>query len=463
MSDVRLAPGAHVHLVGIGGAGMSALARILLERGHTVSGSDLRSGRATAGLVAMGARVAVGHAAGHVDGADLVVITSAVGAANPELARARELGIAVLPRAALLELVMDGYRRVLVTGTHGKTTTSSMVAVALQAAGMDPSFAIGGSLHGAGQSAHHGAGDVFVAEADEAYRSFLHLTPDVAVVTNAEMEHHDEYADEAAVLAAFAQFLARRPLGGTALLCADDAGSVGLAAAADGDVRTYGEAQDADLRITGVVLDPDGGRFALTDRGTDLGPFAIKLAGRHNVLNAAAAVGAACAVGADLDAVRAGLADFTGTQRRFQVLGEARGVTVVDDYGHHPTEVAATLAAARQSHPVGRIVVVFQPHRYSRTAALGRDLGRALAAADVVVVTDVYPAGEEPVPGVTGALVADAAREDGAADVHLVGFTGDLPEAVASLARPGDLVLTMGAGDITEVGPVLLRRLEVPV
>ncbi len=451
---------ARVHLVGIGGSGMSALAQLLVEREVPVSGSDLRGGPACLVLEAMGAQVHVGHDARHVEGAALVVASSAVPPSNPEVVRARELGLPVLIRAQLLELVLRGRRRILVTGTHGKTTTTSMVTVALQAAGLDPSFAIGGALHGGGTSAHHGTGDAFVAEADEAYRSFLHLTPDCAVVTNVEMDHHDVYADEADVAAAFATFLDRRPADGLALLCADDAGARALAGAARSPVRTYGEAEDADLRVVDMRLGPEESSAGFVEDGVDLGRFTVAVPGRHNVLNAAAAAAAARWAGAEPDAVRSGLASFLGAQRRFQRLGIAGGVTVVDDYGHHPTELVATIAAARQTRPPGRVVAVFQPHRYSRTAALGRELGAALAGADLVLVTDVYAAGEAPVPGVDGRLVADAAAAAGGAMVRHVPTTGEAVRVLEELVTPGDLVLTLGAGDITEIGPVLLALLE---
>jgi UDP-N-acetylmuramate--alanine ligase len=454
-----LRPGARVHLVGIGGAGMSALAQLLLERGVTVSGSDLRGGLAAQAVAALGARVHVGHDAAHVGGAELVAVSNAIPGDNPEVVRARERGIPVLLRAELLELLMRDHRRILVTGTHGKTTTTAMVTVALQAAGLDPSFAIGGAVHDAGTSAHHGAGGVFVAEADEAYRSFLHLTGDCVVVTNVEMDHHDVYDSEAAVAEAFERFVGRASGAGPAVLCRDDPGATQLAAAAPGAVLTYGEHVDADLRITAHTPAPGGSAFRLTEGSADLGTFHLRVLGRHNVRNATAAVAAARWAGADLDAVRSGLAAFSGAQRRFQRIGEAGGVAVVDDYAHHPTEVAAVLDAARQAHPAGRVVAVFQPHLYSRTRAFAPALGQALAAADVVIVTDVYGARETPVPGVTGGLVVDSARARGA-EVHYVPGTGDVPDTVAGLARPGDLVLTLGAGDITEAGPVILRRLE---
>jgi len=457
--------GARVHLVGVGGAGMSALAHILLERGHPVSGSDLRGGRTCAALSAMGAAISVGHDAALVEGADVVAVSTAVPADNPELRRANELGLPVLRRAELLDALMSGQRRVLVSGTHGKTTTTAMTTVCLQAAGLDPSFAIGGVLAEAGTSAHHGSGGIFVAEADEAYNSFAWLTADAAVVTNVELDHHDHYADLAEVQRAFRHFLDRRPTApgggrsGPAVLCIDDAGARALLDAAAEPVWTYGEVPDARLRIVDVTLSRHGSRFRLVERGEDLGEFSVRLPGRHNVANATGAAAAARWAGAPVEAIRAALAAFAGAQRRFQRLGEAGGVTVVDDYGHHPTELAATLAAARQTAPAGRVVAVFQPHRYSRTAALGRELGAALRGADVAVVTDVYPAGEAPVPGVTGLIVAEAARAAGVA-TSFVPSGGDLVEAVTGVVREGDLVLTLGAGDITELGPVLLRRLE---
>lgn len=460
----RLEDGATIHLVGVGGAGMSALAHILLERGYPVSGSDLRGGRTCNALVAMGATVHVGHDATHVDGADLVVVSSAVPDDNPELTAAHELGIPVLQRAELLEELMIGRRRLLVAGTHGKTTATAMVTVCLQAAGLDPSFAIGGMLTEAGTSAHHGTGAVFVAEADEAYGSFRWLTPDAAIVTNVEHDHHDHYADLQEIEAAFRAFLGRRPVdGGTrsgpAIVCLDDAGARGLLATTAPPVITYGETAGADVRIHDVVLAPDGSNFALDDRGEDLGTFRLRLPGRHNIANATAAVVAARWAGCEPDTARRALASFGGAQRRFQRLGTAGGVTVVDDYGHHPTELAATLAAARQAAPSGRVVAVFQPHRYSRTAALGGALGAALAGADVAVVTDVYAAGEAPVPGVTGSVVADAARAGGV-ETHYVARGEDLVATIAGVVGRGDLVVTLGAGDVTEVGPVLLRHLE---
>jgi len=458
-ADVKLRPGMRVHLIGIGGAGMSALAWILLQRSHPVSGSDLRAGRAVTALRSMGAEIFTGHEPAFVDRAELVVASTAIPDTNPELARARELGLPVLHRAELLAALMADLRQLLIAGTHGKTTTTSMVAVCLQTAGLDPSFAIGGTLHDAGTSAHHGTGAWFVAEADESDSSFLNYTPDVAIVTNVDLDHHDEFADLAAVDRAFLAFLGRRRPDGVAIACIDDGGVRRVLPQVDAPVETYGGHGDATLRIVDVVLHPSGGRFGLIHRGEDVGRFEISLPGRHNVANATAAALAGVHAGADWDAIRRGLAIFAGANRRFERLGSAGGVTLVDDYGHHPAELAATLAAARQTAPDGRVVAVFQPHRFSRTAAMGADLGAALTGADVVIVTDVYGAGEQPVAGVTGALVADAAAEAGA-QVHYVPSVADVPGRLLELVRPGDLVLTLGAGDITEVGPVALERLR---
>jgi UDP-N-acetylmuramate--alanine ligase len=441
-----------VHLIGVGGAGMSGIARILLHRGHAVSGSDLQEGRTVAELRMLGARVEIGHAAEHVGEAEIVVISTAVPASNPELGAARSRGLPVLRRAEMLAALMEHDTSVLISGTHGKTTTTSMVVVALQAAGGDPSFAIGGSLNESGTNAHSGTDGVFVAEADESDRSFLVYRPDLAVVTNLELDHPEEFPDLAAVTDAFEAFLARRPVGALAVVCLDDPGSAALTQRIDGPLVTYGTDPRADVRL---VVDGAGGATVRVDgRGLAL---ELSVPGRHNQLNATAALAVCRALDVDLVAAGEGLARFTGAARRFQRLGEAGGVTVVDDYAHHPTELRATLAAAR-SVPCDRIVLVVQPHRYSRTQALGAELGRAAAAAELVVVTDVYGSSEAPVPGISGRIVADAAEAAGAKVVyqpHLAEVVDELAERVV----PGDLVLITGAGDVTHVGPALLTRL----
>ncbi len=440
-----------VHLIGVGGAGMSAIARILAQRGHAVSGSDLHDGRAVTALRVLGVRIHVGHDAANVEDSDVVVISSAVSADNPEVVAAVARGIPVVPRAQMLADTLAGDRAVLVAGTHGKTTTTSMIVVALHAAGVDPTFAIGGELNEAGTNAHAGSDRVAVAEADESDRSFLAYEPDVAVVTNLELDHPEVYRDLDDVLDAFTAFLARRRPGGVAVVCADDPGVRRLLQRIDGPVVTYGTAADAEVRL----VERDGQPHVLVDDVAH--PLALGVPGQHNLLNAVGAVAACRALGAPMAGVIEGLARFRGAARRFQRLGEVDGVSVVDDYAHHPTELRATLAAAR-STGAARIVCVVQPHRYSRTAVLGAELGRAAAGADVVIVTEVYGAGERAVPGVNGALVAEAARAAGARvtyEPHLGSVAGLLADEV----RSGDLVLITGAGDVSQVGPSLLALL----
>jgi UDP-N-acetylmuramate--alanine ligase len=443
-----------IHLIGMGGAGMSGLARILLQRGHVVSGSDLRESRPLDALRLLGAKIAIGHRPENIADAEIVIVSSAVPRDNPEVAEARGHGLLVLRRAEMLAALMEGHRGAVIAGTHGKTTTTSMTVVALQAAGGDPSFAIGGALNESGTNAHGGNDDIFVAEADESDRSFLVFRPHLAVVTNVEHDHPEEFLDEDEVAAAFRDFLERRTVEAPALLCLDDPGAARLAATLDPPVVTYGTDPRADLRL---LLGEDGGHRLRRD-GEVVASFRLAVPGRHNALNATAALGVCAWAGVDLEAAAAGLTRFTGAARRFQRMGTVAGVEVVDDYAHHPTELRATLAAAR-SVEADRVVLVVQPHRYSRTQALGAELGRAASAADLVLVTDVYASGEPPVPGVTGQLVADAAAAAGA-KVSYRPHLADVVDELAELVQPGDLVLTTGAGDVTQLGPKLLARLE---
>jgi len=430
---------------------MSGIARILAQRGHAVSGSDLNESRAVTALRALGVRVEIGHDAANLGDAEVVVTSTAVPSSNPEVRSATERGITVVPRARMLADVLSGDRAVFVAGTHGKTTTTSMIVVALHAAGVDPTFAIGGELNEAGTNAHAGVDAVAVAEADESDRSFLAYAPDVAVVTNLELDHPEVYRDLDDVLATFAEFLARRRDGGHAVVCIDDAGVRALLPMLDGPVVTYGTSPDADVRVlrgeAGAEVVVDGVRH----------PLALAVPGEHNLLNAAAALATALLLGAPVEAALDGLARFRGAARRFQVLGEQGGVTVVDDYAHHPTELRATLAAARTTDAT-RVICIVQPHRYSRTAVLGEELGRAAAGADLVVVTEVYGAGETAVPGVNGLLVARAAEAAGAR-VHFAPHLGAVAPLVAAECRHGDLVLVTGAGDVSQVGPALLGLL----
>ena len=450
-----------VHFVGIGGAGMSGIARIMLARGMAVSGSDARESAATAALRALGARVEIGHAATHLGDADTVVVSTAIREDNPEVVAARAGGLPVLPRAAALAAVMRGRRGVAIAGTHGKTTTTSMLTVALQHSGGDPSFAIGGNLNESGANAHDGTGDVFVAEADESDGSFLLLTPQVAVVTNVEPDHLDHYGTAKAVEQAFVDFVARVAPAGTLVVCADDAGSRRLARAARATgvkVRTYGQAADADVRVADLDTASGTARFRLVVHGRRRGLLALQLAGRHNALNATAAYAAGLALGFASSDLIGGLAAFTGTRRRFELKGIAAGVRVYDDYAHHPTELTAVLTAAREVARGGRVIACFQPHLVSRTKFFAAEFGAALALADEVVVMDIDAAREDPEPGVTGALVADAVPL-AAEHVTYEASWSATPAILASMARPGDLVITFGAGDVTLVGPEVLLLL----
>jgi len=449
-----------VHFTGIGGAGMSGIARIMLARGVSVSGSDAAPSAALTELSALGARVHVGHSAAHLGDADTLVVSSAIRPDNPELAEARRRGLRVLHRAGALASLMDGRRVTAVTGTHGKTTTTSMIATVLRETGADPGYVIGGVLAATGTSAADGAGRDFVAEADESDGSFLMLPVDAAVVTNVEADHLDNYGTAAAYRASFGKFVARIAPGGLLVTCADDPGARDLAGLAEGRglrVRTYGQSADADYRVTEART--SGMETALRVRSQP-GPFGIidvsitlHVPGLHYALNAAAAFAVAVELGVPPDEAAAALASYRGAARRMEPKGEAGGVRVLDTYAHHPTELAADLRAARAIAGAGRVIAVFQPHLYSRTRIFAAEFGAALALADEAVVLDVYAAREDPEPGVTGKLVADAVP-GGAA--RYVASAADVPPVVVSLAAPGDLVLTMGAGDVTRLGPLIL-------
>ncbi len=461
-----------VHLVGVGGAGMSVVARLLAAHGVPVQGSDAREGDALAALRADGVRVWVGHDAAHVADADTVVVSSAVRETNPELAAARAAGLRVLHRSQALASLMARGRAVAVAGAHGKTTTSAMIATVLRGAGLDPSFAIGGTVlteDGPVAGGHLGS-DVLVAEADESDGSFLNYAPDVAVVTNVEPDHLDHYGSRAAFEQAFVDFAARIVPGGTLVACADDAGARALAsshARAGGAVVTYGTAADADVRLADVAPTDEAGRPGVRASLTgtvgaarlDGLALLLRVPGHHNALNATAAVVTAVVLGVDPAAAVAAAHGFLGTGRRFEARGEAGGVRVVDDYAHHPTEVAALLAAARPVAAGGRVLVLFQPHLYSRTATFAREFAQALAGADEVVVTGVYAAREEPDPAVSARTITDLVDAPGVV-VDAVEDRVEAARRIADAARPGDLVLTVGAGDVTELGAVVLERLR---
>jgi UDP-N-acetylmuramate--alanine ligase len=453
-----------VHFAGIGGAGMSGIARILLARGVAVSGSDSARSGLLDELAAAGARVHVGHAAANVADADTLVVSTAIRPDNPELAEARRRGIRVLHRAAALASAMLGSRGIAIAGTHGKTTTTSMITTILRGCGADPSYVIGGILAETGLGAAHGSGETFVAEADESDGSFLMLSPEAAVVTCIEADHLDNYGSLAEIEAAFLAFARRITPGGLLVACADDPGASALASAAAGlpvRVRTYGSADDADYRVSGVT--PRGMATRLTVTPGPRAPLSapgglpveIGVPGRHNALNAAAALATAIELGYPAGQVVSGLAGYGGALRRMELKGEADGVRVLDSYAHHPTELAADLRAARDVADGGRVIAVFQPHLYSRTRLFATEFGAALGLADEAIVLDVYAAREDPEPGVTGNLIA-AAVPGGA--LYLPA-RADVPAAAAGLAKPGDLVLTMGAGDVTALGPLIVSEL----
>jgi UDP-N-acetylmuramate--alanine ligase len=449
-----------VHFVGIGGAGMSGIARILLARGVPVSGSDRRDTPTLLALRALGARVQLGHDPAHLGEADTVVVSTAIREDNPELAAARARGLRVLPRAVALAAVMAGKRSVAVAGTHGKTSTTSMLTVAVQACGADPSFAIGGDLNESGSNAHAGRGDVFVAEADESDRSFLLLAPYGAIVTNVEADHLDNYGDLAAVEAAFDRFLGTVEPAGFVVLCADDPGAARLRGVpTPARVRTYGTAEDADLRLLDIEVGADTTAWTAVLDGEVLGRVQIRVPGEHMARNSAAALLAGLELGLPAEGLITGLGRFGGVHRRFELKGAVHGVRVYDDYAHHPTEVAAQLRAARAVADGGRVVVAFQPHLYSRTREFAAGFGEALGLADEVVVMDVYGAREDPVPGITGAMVADAVPLPAEQVLFEPSWSAAAP-ALAERARPGDLVITMGAGNVSMVGPEVLEALR---
>lgn len=453
-----------VHLIGIGGAGLSAIARLMQADGIAVSGSDASDSAVLRALIAEGIDCRVGHAAEHVAGADVVIASTAVQDDNPEVVAARQRGIPLWPRSAGMRSLMVGRRTVAVAGTHGKTTTTAMLACALQAAGRSPTFAIGAEVSALGTNARTGDSDLFVAEADESDGAFLVYRPAGAVVTNVDADHLDIWGTPEAYEAAFAEFVGT--VGEFVVLCGDDRGALALAeparaAGLDVVVAGFGgsaaDAADLDVRGTGLELSGGGTRFTAWRGETELGRVELAVPGAHYALDALLALAAGLQLGASFASLAGGLAGFSGADRRMQFLGEAAAVRVYDSYAHHPTEIAADIAAARAIAGDARLVVAFQPHLFSRTRALGAQMGKALSAADEVVVADIYPAREEPEAGVSSALVADAVEGP---PVRIGGPVGGLAGLLAVTVRPGDLLLTLGAGDITTVGPRVLSVLR---
>jgi UDP-N-acetylmuramate--alanine ligase len=450
-----------VHCVGIGGAGISAIARIMAQRGLTVTGSDDHDTPFLPALRELGVTCHLGYDAAHLGDADTLVVTTAAREDNPEVLEARRRGLRVLPRSAGLAAVMTGSRVLAVAGTHGKTTTTGLLTSALLAAGVDPSYAVGGVLAATGRNADAGADDLFVAEADESDGAFLHYRPHAAIVTNVEADHLDNWGTEEAYHRAFEDFVATVDRAGFLVCVVDDPGAAQLARHARDqglEVITVGESGDADLRVHDLSLDGSTSVCRVSRDGTDLGELRLRIPGRHYVLDAVAALAMGLRLGCAFDDLVAGLGAFTGTGRRMERKGEAAGVRVYDSYAHHPVEIRGDLEAARALAGEGRVVAAFQPHLVSRTRIFGEAMGVALGAADEVVVLDVYVAREDPDPDVTGRLVADAVplpRER----VTYVDGLGAAAQVLAERSRPGDLVITLGAGDITTVGPQVLDLL----
>jgi UDP-N-acetylmuramate--alanine ligase len=449
-----------VHFVGIGGSGMSGIAEVLLNQGFAVSGSDLKGSPVTARLAALGARIHEGHAAENVAGAHVVVTSSAVRPDNPEVREARRLLVPVIPRAEMLAELMRTKYGIAVSGSHGKTTTTSMIAFVLDQGGLDPTIVVGGRVDVLGSGARLGKSEYMVVEADESDRSFLKLQPTLAIVTNIDREHLDAYRDLEDVQQAFLEFANKVPFYGAAIVCADDAPTRAVLPRLARRFKSYGFAPDAHVRARDVELAASSSRYAVSADGRELGRFELGVPGRHNVQNSLAAIAVALELDVAPDAIREGLRAFRGVDRRFQKKGEARGVSVLDDYGHHPTEIKATLAVLRVYAGTRRTVVLFQPHRYTRTQALWQEFTAAFAGADVLLLVDIYPASEDAIPGVSSELLAAAIA---GAQVTGALYAGDVQAAVERLAeivKPGDVVLTLGAGNVYAAGEELLRRLE---
>jgi UDP-N-acetylmuramate--alanine ligase len=462
------APSQRVHFIGIGGIGMSGIAEILLTMGYAVSGSDMRASASTERLAGLGATIFIGHAAGNASASDVVVTSSAVAKDNAEVLEARSRKIPVIPRAEMLAELMRLKYGIAVAGMHGKTTTTSMVAAVLAGGELDPTVVVGGRVDAMGSNARLGKSQYLVAEADESDRSFLKLPPVLAVVTNLDREHMESYSGMVDVENCFVEFMDKVPFYGAVTACVDNAMLRAILPCVKRKVYTYGESTDADFRVRllspahagEAVINgaPSRQRFEVNAKGLLLGPFSLNVPGKHNVLNATAAVAIGVQLGVSPEKIAAGLASFSGVDRRFQIRGVANGVTVVDDYGHHPTEIKATLQAARECG-YGRVLVLFQPHRYTRTRDLMTDFATSFGDADAVQVLDIYAASEQPIEGISGESLAAAIREQGGGRVVYAPSMAEAVERIAADARPGEMILTLGAGSVSQAGPLLLEAL----
>lgn len=444
-----------IHFIGIGGAGMSGLARIALSRGLSVSGSDAKDSSVVLALKALGATIDVGHSAKNVDGAGLIIYSNAITSANPELAQAISIGIPIMTRAQALAVLMSDSKSIAVAGTHGKTTTSSMLTVALQSCGLDPSFAIGGSLSVSGSNAHRGTGEFFVAEADESDGSLLEYRPFAGIVTNVEHDHVDFFETEADVKAIFTDFAQSIDSAGFFIYCNDDLGSRGISEQDFGATKvSYGIDPESDLVIDEIVLLPLGSRARLVWRGRAVGNIELNVPGHHNLLNAGAVIALGLSLGLAISGLLDGLKTFRGAGRRFELKASAGGVRLIDDYGHHPTEIEVTLTAARRYAGDGKLLVIFQPHRYSRTQAFLKQFAKTLDLADVAILLEIYPASEAPIPGVSSAQIAEVMQRG----KFIPNFL-EASDALVNLAAPGDVIITLGAGDVNSLAPIIAEGL----
>jgi len=448
-----------MHFIGIGGIGMSGLAQILLEKGYHVSGSDVVKSGQVGKLEELGACIKVGHSGQNVVGADVVIVSSAISINNPEVKAAIKRGIPILHRSEMLALLMKNTKGIAVSGTHGKTTTTSIVSLLLERAGLDPTIVIGGILDQFGSNAKLGGGDYMVAEADESDGSLVRLAPHIAIVTNIEADHMDYYSDVNQIKETFGRFLGRLPKDGLAILCTDDHNVHELADHYHGKKLTYGLNNGAYLKAVKIEYSGMGSSFMVVNRGLEVGRCRLNVPGTHNIYNALAAIGLGLEMGIDMEVIRNSLLEFKGANRRFQIVSNHGGMVVVDDYAHHPTEIMATLSAARRIHGNGRIISVFQPHRFTRTQYFLELYGKSFFNSDCVIVTDVYSAGEKPIPNISGELVANALKKYGHQDVYYIPKIQDVPSFVLDSADENDFVITLGAGDVWKVAYSLRDRL----
>jgi UDP-N-acetylmuramate--alanine ligase len=458
VTDISNWSGKRLHFIGIGGAGMSGLARIALSHGITVSGSDAKDSSVLSALHALGAKVWPEHQASQVEGADFIVYSTAISGTNVEILRARELRIPLLTRAQALATLMSQDRSIAVAGTHGKTTTSSMLTVALQSCGLDPSFAIGGTLTSSGSNAHKGTGELFVAEADESDGSFIEYHPSAAIVTNIEHDHVDYFSKPEDVTNAFSAFAATISDGGILVYCADDPGSANLGKSPELvstlNLVSYGTTEGSDLFIDSINLLAMGSTARVLWKGRLVGTLSLQVPGTHNVLNAGAALAMGLALGAPATELLAGLASFHGAGRRFELKGTVHGIRVIDDYGHHPTEITVTLNAAKRYAGDGRVLAIFQPHRYSRTQAFMKEFSKSLDIADEVILLEIYAASEKPIPGVSASQIASEMKHG-----RFIPNFIEASDWVIESAKPGDVIITLGAGDVNSLAPVICEGL----